>query len=112
MDDKLLGPLVTGACSLLVAVIGYATARRREGGAKRRADGDAWGALERRLWAGVVIVMLALVVGEAVAPLFHDTIVFPPQAYPFLVSGLAFWLVLSISGRSGGGNGGNGKGQP
>lgn len=112
MDDKLLGPLVTGACSLLVAVIGYATARRREGAPKRRPDGDAWGALERRLWAAVVIVMLALVVAEALAPLWHGTIVFPPQAYPFLVSGLAFWLVLSISGRNGGGNGGNGKGTP
>ena len=109
MEDKLLGPLITGAFSLAVAVIGYLTARRREGGAaKKRADGDAWGALERRLWAAVVIVMLALVVAEALAPLWHGTIVFPPQAYPFLVSGLAFWLVLSISGR----NGGNGKGQP
>lgn len=107
MEDKLLGPLITGAFSLAVAVIGYLTARRREGGAaKKRPDGDAWGALERRLWAGVVIVMLAIVVGESVAPLWHATIVFPPQGYPFLAMGLAFWLVLSISGR----NGGNGKG--
>lgn len=107
MDDKVLGAIITGVSSLVVALVGYATARRKDS-TKPRTRKTTFDSVEQRLWAGVVGVVLALVVAEAVAPLWGATIRFPPQAYPFLVSGLVFWLYLSLSGK----NGGDGKGQP
>lgn len=106
MDEKVVGAIITGVTSLAVALIGYATARRKEPG-KPRTRATTFDSAEQRLWFGVVVVILALVVAEAVAPIWGARIDFPPQAYPFLVSGLVFWLYLSLSGK-----GGNGKGQP
>lgn len=108
MDDKLTSALVTGLSSLLVALIGYAAARRKDGKARAERKPLPLGTLEQRLWGGVLAVILALVVAEAVAPVFGARIDFPPQAYPFLISGLVFWLYLALSGK--GGN--DGKGQP
>lgn len=98
MDERLLGALVTGVSSLVVAVLGYVTARRKDGGKNPRRPLTA-GAVQQVLWATVAGVMLALVVAEALAPLWHDNIVFPLQAYPFLISALVYWLYLSLSGK-------------
>lgn len=99
MDERLVGALVTGVSSLVVAILGYITAHNKNGGTHPRRPLTP-GAVQQVLWATVAAVMLALVVAEALAPLWHDSIVFPLQAYPFLISALVYWLYLSLSGKN------------
>ena len=118
MDSDLLGKIVTAASTLAVALVGYAASRRKDehpSRQKERGEGKAahvirrqFGTLEQRVWAGIVFVMLALVIAEALAPLWGKTIGFPLEAWPFLITGLMFWAYLTVSGK----NGGNGGGAP
>lgn len=118
VDSDLLGKIITAASTLAVALVGYAAARRKDEQATRRKERDAgkaarvikrqFGTLEQRIWAGIIVVMLALVVAEALAPLWGKMIGFPLEAWPILLTALMFFAYLSISGK----NGGNGGGAP